>query len=564
PPNSNPPNSNPPNSNPPNSNPGIIEASRVLVGTDGVVLGTALIGVTVVTVINVLSALPLGPNGRIWLADGDGRIVATVPPEPSSVAAPHMAPGMTSPSMILIPTNQGGGPGRLMALRPVAGSSLMIAVGMSLDAVLAPWWENLFWYGLAALVLGLLALVYAWLLELQTRSAAAAWSEQQVADAALRASQERNAAILAAAADGILAINPCGRMETVNAAAARIFGYQPKEMLGRNITMLMPALSRCGHERMLAVYHNNGAVGVLESKREVLGLRSDGSEFPLEIAVSKLDQSGEPLLIAVLADITERKETELALRSAKLDAEAANQAKSQFLAHMSHELRTPLNAIIGFSDMMMHEMMGGLSPVYLDYARNINDSGRQLISIIDDLLDVSRLQLGKFTLTEGEVDLRSAVVGAFAMVRPRAEDSGIIFAEAVPESLPKLHGDSRAIRQIVINLVSNAVKFTPRGGTVQVSVEDSPDGRLLLVVADTGCGIPPELIDRVLDPFHHADAFKASKTRGIGLGLPICRWLMELHGGSLTIKSSHPAGTTVVADFPKERVLRAEPIPCGM
>ena len=142
------------------------------------------------------------------------------------------------------------------------------------------------------------------------------------------------------------------------------------------------------------------------------------------------------------------------------------------------------------------------------------------------------------------------------MMRPRAEDSGVILTEGVDQSLPKLRGDARAIRQVLINLVSNAVKFTPRGGTVRVSAERAADGRMLLAVADTGRGIPPDLIHNVLDPFHHADAFKANKSRGVGLGLPICRWLMELHGGSLTIESTTPIGTTVVAGFPKERVIQ--------
>jgi signal transduction histidine kinase len=144
------------------------------------------------------------------------------------------------------------------------------------------------------------------------------------------------------------------------------------------------------------------------------------------------------------------------------------------------------------------------------------------------------------------------------MLRPRADDNGVILTEMVAESLPKLRGDARAIRQVLINLISNAVKFTPRGGSIKISAERAGDGRMLLMVADTGRGIAPEMIGRVLDPFHHADAFKANKGRGIGLGLPICRWLMELHEGSLIIESSQPTGTTVVAGFPKERVLPQE------
>ena len=653
----------------------VIVTARPLTAANGARLGSAVIGVAAAAVADILGALPLGDGGRVWLAQDNGRILAAVPREAGTgfLALPQ---GRRTAQLVR-QTDPDGGSERLVAVRPVEGDPLVIAVGMSVDAILASWRQNLALYGLAVLALGGVALVYAWLLQYQSRSTALARAEKErlsaaaaaqqhgildatvdglitidegngvqglnrsaerifgyqeaevvgwpvaalipglegersysrrgqvrelqalhrsgaeipielvvtelpadasgdqrlfigtvrdlrerrAAEKALRESQERNAAILAAAAEGIIAIDASGRMETVNAAAGCIFGYEVGEMIGRNVALLIPEAIRPGHGDTVARCARTRDLGSFALRREVAAVRRDGSEFPLEIAISLLDRPEGPLFIAAVADITERKEADAALRSAKLDAEAANQAKTQFLAHMSHELRTPLNAIIGFSDMMRQEMMGPLSSVYLEYARNINDSGRQLIGIIDDLLDVSRLQLGKFTLSDGVVDLHSAVAGALAMMRPRAEDSGIFLTEGVAESLPKLRGDARAIRQVLINLVSNAVKFTPRGGSVRVSAESTVDGRLVLAVTDTGRGIAPDMIDHVLDPFHHADAFKANKGRGIGLGLPICRWLMELHGGSLTIESSTPVGTTVIAGFPKERVL--EPVAQG-
>jgi PAS domain S-box-containing protein len=382
---------------------------------------------------------------------------------------------------------------------------------------------------------------------------------RKAAEAALRAIQDRNAAILAACSEGIIAVDVAGRIETANATAARIFGWSEAELAGQAIADLIAAPPPgTDDEDGTESGTGNGAGFEAEVRQERIGRRRGGEEFPLEVSLATVNTPAGRLTILAVADITQRKEAEAALRSAKLDAEAANQAKTQFLAHMSHELRTPLNAIIGFSDMMKQEMMGALAPVYLDYSRNINESGRQLIAIIDDLLDVSRLQLGKFTLSDGEVDVQSAVAGALAMLRQRAEDCGIELTDRMAPALPKLRGDARAIRQVLVNLVGNAVKFTPRGGSVQVSAECVPDGRVLLAVADTGRGIPPDMIDHVLDPFHHADAFRASKTRGIGLGLPICRWLMELHGGSLTIESQFTIGTRVIAGFPKERVLEAQ------
>jgi PAS domain S-box-containing protein len=670
-----------------------ILVARPLIATDGSRLGTAVIGVAARPVIDILSALPLGAGGGAWLAGNDGRVVAAAESETTwSVQADDPASRATPPdtanrevvtdvALAATRTPSGRRPQllrladpvlgfeRLVAVRSVDGYPLMIVVSLSIDTALASWRKSLLWYGGVALILAVLALVYAWALDHQNRRAATArreeerlraaaaahqrgildatidglvtidqggrirglnrsaerifgygeaevlgepvarlmpvlagspvptggarevsgrrqdgsavplevavaelpeaavlsagarlfigtvrdLSERRAAETALRASEARNAAILSAAAEGIIAVEVGGRMETVNAAAGRIFGYDPAELIGQSLSMLIPAMS--GEAHGCPALGDRGDPDRSGRKREVIGRRRDGGEFPLEMGVSILEQAGGRLFIAVIADITRRKEVEAALRGAKLDAEAANQAKTQFLAHMSHELRTPLNAIIGFSDMMKYEMMGSLSPVYLDYARNINDSGRQLIAIIDDLLDVSRLQLGKFTLNDSLVDLHSAVAGALAMMRPRAEDGGVELREGVAESLPKVRGDARAIRQVLINLMSNAVKFTPRGGTVRVSAESTVDGRVLLAVADTGRGIPPEMIGHVLDPFHHADAFTASKTRGIGLGLPICRWLMELHGGSLTIESTIPVGTTVIAGFPKERVV---------
>ena len=679
--------------------PAVIITHRSLNASDGHRLGEAAVGVLAAPVIEGLGALPLGDDGRVWLIGAGSHILAAVTPHSDADLrlAESTAAGVSDhefplpPDRISVRRLRLSDGDRMVAIRPLDGLGLTVAVGLSVSTILAPWRENLWRYGSTMLALAGLALIYAWLLDRQSRRTAAArrekerlraqaadrqhaildatidglltidgegrivdlnraadrifgyagsallgqpvsvlipslvpssettadcdnrsWnncrtettgrhrdgrilpldvaitalptpdanldtdfetdlfigtvrdlSERRATEAALRASQERNTAILAAAADGIIAVDRSGRMETVNDAAGRIFGYPPTQMIGRSIAMLMPTPFHCGQDDEIVDCVRSGRLeSLVGGKREITGRRHDGTGFPLELSVSTLepsppaDSAENTLFIAVLADISQRKEAELALRSAKLDAEAANQAKTQFLAHMSHELRTPLNAIIGFSDMMKLQMMGTLSPVYLDYARNINDSGRQLIGIIDDLLDVSRLQLGKFTLSDGVVDLHSAVAGALAMMRSRAEDGGIVLSEGVAESLPKLRGDARAIRQVLINLVSNAVKFTPRGGTVRVSAEqNSDDGRLMLAVADTGHGIPPDLIDRVLDPFHHADAFRANKGRGVGLGLPICRWLMELHGGSLTILRTAPVGTTVVAGFPKERVL---------
>ncbi|MDA0305011.1 MAG: PAS domain S-box protein [Proteobacteria bacterium] len=255
-------------------------------------------------------------------------------------------------------------------------------------------------------------------------------------------------------------------------------------------------------------------------------------------------------------DITERKQVEEDLRHALVRAEEANHAKSVFLATMSHELRTPLNSIIGFSDTIKAQIFGALgSPKYLEYACDINASGTHLLDVITDILDISKIEAGETQITEEDVELISLVESGIKMLQERAENDGITLSRIFPNDCPLLRADARYIKQIIINLVSNAVKFTERGGAVSLEITLDDNNAVLLTVTDTGVGIDEANIDKVLEPFSQVGDIYSRSFEGTGLGLPLAKSLTELHGGTLEINSQPGKGTVVMVRFPPERTI---------
>ncbi|HEY1632841.1 MAG TPA: MHYT domain-containing protein [Rhizomicrobium sp.] len=238
-------------------------------------------------------------------------------------------------------------------------------------------------------------------------------------------------------------------------------------------------------------------------------------------------------------------------------ADAANRSKSQFLAAMSHELRTPLNAVIGFSDVMAKELFGPLGHGrYREYASDICASGAHLLSLINDILDLSRLDADQLVLSEEELDPGEVIAEAMRMLCQQAEKSGIALEQKTASALPRLNADHRRFRQVLINLLSNAIKFTPSGGRVAVAADLNEAGELTIRVVDTGIGIAPQDIAKALEPFGQVDGQLSRKYEGAGLGLPLSRQLMGLHGGRLTLESEVAAGTIVTIVFPQSRVAR--------
>ena len=240
----------------------------------------------------------------------------------------------------------------------------------------------------------------------------------------------------------------------------------------------------------------------------------------------------------------------------KTKAEEANKAKSIFLATMSHELRTPLNAIMGFSEILKREMFGPLSvPAYKDYAGDIHHSGRYLLDLINDILDLSRIEAGRRDIQEEPFDILSCVTSAQALLAGKAKEKAITVTTDIVPSLPKLMGDLRGVNQILINLLTNAIKFTQAGGAVVVSATRNAAGAMVVSVKDNGPGIPAHEINSVLESFSRGATATKDAVDGAGLGLPIVKGLMDLHGGDVAINSEEGKGTEVLVTFPARRVL---------
>jgi signal transduction histidine kinase len=239
------------------------------------------------------------------------------------------------------------------------------------------------------------------------------------------------------------------------------------------------------------------------------------------------------------------------LEIANRKATAANRAKTEFLANISHEVRTPLNAIIGFSELMLAERFGSVgNEKYREYLSDINASGSHLLGIMNDIIDFSRLEIGDLKLEREEFDVAENVQAVVSIVHERALRSGIAVDARIPTLLPTMKGDARRVRQILLNLISNSIKFTHGGGKITVSIEHTPEGEIALSVADTGIGIAPDDIDRALAPFEQVDGKLSRRREGAGLGLPLAKSLTELHGGRLHLESKVGEGTVVTVKLP--------------
>lgn len=243
------------------------------------------------------------------------------------------------------------------------------------------------------------------------------------------------------------------------------------------------------------------------------------------------------------------------LEQARREAEEASRAKSNFLAAMSHELRTPLNAVLGFADIMRQGLFGPVgNPRYAEYIDGIVKSGQHLLSLINDVLDMSRVEAGKLELRETEIDIMLAVDHAIELVGVTADGKGVTLQRALPAILPRLYADERLVRQMLLNLISNAIKFTPEGGSIEVAAAVLTDGGLAIRVRDTGVGMTDHQLQRVFEPFSQGDSLRAREAGGSGLGLPITRRLIELHDGQVHLSSRKSAGTTATLIFPATRV----------
>lgn len=339
-------------------------------------------------------------------------------------------------------------------------------------------------------------------------------------------------AILDNVVDGIITIDEHGNIQSFNSASERIFGYASNEILGQNVKALMPEPYHSEHDGYLQNYLTSGMAKIIGIGREVVGLRKDGSTFPLELAISEVYVENQRLFTGIVRDISERKTFEVALKKAKEEAESANQAKSIFLANMSHEIRTPMNAILGFSQILLRYK--NLDDNSREAVTSINTNGNNLLTLINEILDISKIEAGKMELLPSSFDLQALIKDVAMMFSLRCEQKQLKFhVKNLSDSLT-VFGDEGKLRQILINLLGNAVKFTD-SGEVSLAVTALDDNRFQFDIMDTGSGIPLEAQQHIFEPFQQEES--GHKKGGTGLGLAICQKQLELMNSNLTLES---------------------------
>jgi PAS domain S-box-containing protein len=364
---------------------------------------------------------------------------------------------------------------------------------------------------------------------------------------ALLVSEARFRSLLETAPDAMVIVDGDHHIALVNAQTEALFGYRRAELLGRPIELLMPQRNREEYLAQLKAFMIHPWAAPKSQVTELRGVRKDGTEFPIEVSFGPIKSESGILVSSAIRDITPRKQIEASLAE-------ANKVKSDFLANMSHELRTPLNAIIGFSEMIRDAMIGPLDARYREYGGDINNSGRHLRDIINDILDISKIESGGLVLREEMVSIAETAEACRRIVTAMANDAGVTLSIDVPDSLPLVRLDQVRFQQILLNLMSNAVKFTPEGGNVSLFAAVEPDGAVI-AVEDTGIGMNAEQIAIALEPFRQIDGPLSRRFDGTGLGLPLAKALVELHGGRLDIESAPGAGTTVSIHLPSERMI---------
>ena len=375
------------------------------------------------------------------------------------------------------------------------------------------------------------------------------------ADLRLREGEARELhTILDTATDGIVLIDASGVILSLNRSAEALFGYEQADVAGQPFTALMAKESHATVSGYLDSLKSEGVASVLNDGREVLGRARQGGDIPLFMTVGRITAGQEPKFCAVLRDLTSWKKAETELQSARREAERSSALKSDFLAKVSHEIRTPLNAILGFAEVIIEERFGPLgNERYRDYLKDIHSSGAYVMSLVNDLLDLSKIEAGKLELNFASVDANRIVAECVSLMQPQANRERIIIRVSLAPRLPNLVADERSLRQIVLNILSNAVKFNEPGGQVIVSTALTDAGHAVIRIRDTGIGMSESELETALEPFRQVATSR--RTGGTGLGLPLTKALVEANRASFTIKSAKQDGTLVEVSFPPTRVL---------
>ncbi len=441
------------------------------------------------------------------------------------------------------------GPDSLISVRRMQGYPFIVVATLPSADALADWRrDTAAWTAIGAAMTIAIALLTAFVVSQHARR------EQD--QARLAAASRRIRGILDSMLDAVVTFDAAGRIATFNRAAEIMFGESERAMIGQPIEALIPDA-------------RGGA-----NDRDLTALRRDGHAFPVGFTVSELrlgtataasadaEAAAPRVFVGVIRDMTRRKQQEAELMASKTQAELANRAKSEFLANMSHELRTPLNAVIGFAEILSSGFFGSLGERQKTCVQDIHDSGEHLLEIVNAVLDMSKIDAGRYDLHEEPVESHEALAQCLMMVRDRAAGNGVDLHNHAAAAVATLWVDRRAFKQVILNLLSNAVKFTPRGGSVTIDAGADEDGGFHLTVTDTGIGIPPDFMADLFQPFRQAENSASRRFEGTGLGLSISKNFMDLHGGSLTCRSAVGAGTTMTLRLPADRVLSSgKPLP---
>ena len=360
--------------------------------------------------------------------------------------------------------------------------------------------------------------------------------------------------ILETATDGVVILNNDGTIRSMNGSACALFNYDEAETRDQPFAMLFAHESQRAVMDYVAGLAEHGVSSVLNDGREVIGREASGGFLPLFMTIGRL--SGSNGYCAVLRDITNWKRTEEELRNAKRAAETANSHKSDFLARVSHEIRTPLNAIIGFSEMMVEERFGPIgSPRYLEYAHDIGNSGKHVLDIVNDLLDISKIEAGQVSMEFVSVSLNDHLAESVSLLQPMANSQRVIIRTSLSASVPEVVADQRSIKQIALNLLSNAIRYTPSGGQIVVSTSYEAAGNVVIRIRDTGIGMNRKELEQAMKPFGQVGPGPRQRGDGTGLGLPLTKAMVEANRAQFDIVSAPGEGTLVSISFPPQRVL---------
>lgn len=378
--------------------------------------------------------------------------------------------------------------------------------------------------------------------------------------------ERRLGELLEAAPDAILQVDAEGRIILLNRVTENMFGYTREELLGQPVEVLIPQELRARHAEHRSHYRRNPTTRTMGSGLPLEGIRKDGSRFPVEISLSPSPSAEEFRTTAIIRDITERRAAEARLRKIQEDytqrlaesnaeleltnreLQRANRLKTEFLASMSHELRTPLHTIIGFSELLGEQLEGPLNPKQMRFVQHIHKDSLHLLELINDILDISKIEEGRLELHPEAFDFGALVAESLASVRTlAAAKSQLLETDLnVPSAI---EADRLRIRQVLVNLLSNAIKFTPEQGRIRLEARVQ-DSFVVISVMDTGIGIPPEEHDFIFDKFHQVGATTLGVREGTGLGLAITKRLVEQHGGTIRVDSHPGKGSTFFVTLP--------------